>query len=219
MNFQHLRLTRRKSGDFMAKKKNSVEIEELEAGKSPGIFQKLFYWFLIPLMFLLAVVLVVAEISNVNVFEKARETASSLPFISSDETESNVAGGTASDVSGGKVLELQSEIMEKESQIADLQAQIATVNSEKEQMLIEQEKLAFELERLQRENESSSLEFDEIVKTYETMSAKKSAAAIAEMSDAEALRILSNLKTDTVAELFEKMDPQKVAHYTALMTE
>lgn len=82
MNFQHLRLTRRKSGDFMAKKNKNEQLEELEVEKSPGIFQKLFYWFLIPLMFLLAVVLVVAEISNVNVFEKARETASSLPFIS-----------------------------------------------------------------------------------------------------------------------------------------
>ena len=203
----------------MAKKKNNEQVEELEVQKSPGIFQKLFYWFLIPLMFLLAVVLVVAEISNVNVFEKAREAASSLPFISSDESNGDNNTSTGADVSGGKVVELQAEIMEKEAQIADLQAQITTANSEKEQMLIEQEKLAFELERLQRENESSSVEFDEVVKAYETMSAKKSAAAIAELPDAEALRILSNLKTDTVAELFEKMEPTKVAHYTTLMTE
>ena len=203
----------------MAKKKNNEQIEELDVEKSPGIFQKLFYWFLIPLMFLLAVVLVVAEISNVNVFEKARETASSLPFISSDESKSNTSSTAGGDVSGGKVVELQAEIMEKEAQIADLQAQITTANSEKEQMLIEQEKLAFELERLQREKESSSVEFEEVVKAYETMSAKKSAAAIAELPDAEALRILSNLKTDTVAKLFEKMEPAKVAHYTTLMTE
>ncbi|MBS7344552.1 MAG: hypothetical protein KIG60_02650 [Caryophanon sp.] len=203
----------------MAKNKKNEQIEELEVQKSPGIFQKLFYWFLIPLMFLLAVVLVVAEISNVNVFEKARETASSLPFISSDDTKDGTTSSNHTDVSGGKVLELQSEIMEKEAQIADLQAQITTANSEKEQMLIEQEKLAFELERLQREQESSSVEFEEVVKAYEAMSPKKSAAAIAQLPDAEALRILSNLKTATVAKLFEKMDPEKVAHYTTLMTE
>lgn len=198
----------------MAKQKNIELADETEVEKSPSFFQKLFYWFLIPLMFLLAVTLVVAEISGVNVFEKAREATTSLPFISSDEKNE-----TETQVAGNKVVELQSEVMEKEAQIAELQSQMTTVNAEKEQLLIEQEKLMYEIEELKRGQNSSMMEFEEVLTTYEKMSPKKIAAAIVQLNDAEAIRILSNLKTDTVAKVFEKMEPEKVAHYTSLMTE
>lgn len=198
----------------MAKITQSVTSEVTEVDQSPSFFQKLFYWFLIPLMFLVAVVLVVAQISGVNVFEKARETANVLPFVSSEQQSTS-----ESQAAGEKVVELQAEIMEKETQIAELQTQLSGVSSENEQLLIEQEKLLYEIETLKRENNASELEFQEVLTTYEKMSPKKIAAAVVQLNDAEALRILSNLKTDTVAKVFEKMEPERVAHYTSLMTE
>ena len=51
------------------------------------------------------------------------------------------------------------------------------------------------------------------------MSAKTSAPVIVKMSDAEALRILTSLKPETVAKIFEKMLPEDAAKYTELMSK
>ena len=39
------------------------------------------------------------------------------------------------------------------------------------------------------------------------------------MSDAEALRIISSLKPDTLAAIFEKMTPEDAARYTELLSQ
>lgn len=62
--------------------KEQLKIEEMKEEKSPGIFQKLFYLVLIPLLFVVAILLVIASFTNFNVFEKASELTNSLPFAS-----------------------------------------------------------------------------------------------------------------------------------------
>ena len=76
-------------------------------------------------------------------------------------------------------------------------------------LLIEQERLLDEIDTLQREQISTKREYAEIVSTFEKMSAKTSAPVIAKMSDAEALRILTSLKPETVAKIFEKMTTRR----------
>ena len=58
----------------------------------------------------------------------------------------------------------------------------------------------------------------DIVKTYETISAKKAAPILSQMSETEALQILTNLKSDRLAEIMEKMEPEDAARYTELLT-
>nr|WP_281064436.1 hypothetical protein [Cytobacillus eiseniae] len=60
--------------------------------------------------------------------------------------------------------------------------------------------------------------FKDIVKTYETISAKKAAPILAQMTEEEAIQILTNLKSDTLAAIMEKMEPEDAARYTELLT-
>ncbi|MDX1771281.1 MAG: hypothetical protein R3328_07115 [Planococcaceae bacterium] len=51
------------------------------------------------------------------------------------------------------------------------------------------------------------------------MSSKSAAPVLNNMSDAEALRILTNLKPDILAGILEKMTPEQAAKYTELMSK
>lgn len=220
MSFQRLRTTRGKSGDFVAKKikeKLKVQVDELQAEeqKPAGFFKKLFYLFIIPLMFAIAILLGVTTLTEVNVFKMVDEAVEKIPFINSNDKEVD----ENSSLNEQKVVELQAEIQEKEIQITQLQDQIDSSALEKEELLAEQERLQFEIEKLKRNQEESQKDFNEILSTFEKMSAKKAAPILVQMSDAEALRIMSNMKPDTLSELFSKMSPVDAARYTELLSQ
>ena len=214
MRFLPLRTTRKKLGDVMAKndveKIKEVELEE----KKPGFFQKLFFYFLIPITFTVAVVLIITYFTNTNVFQIADSVKDKIPFLSSEgETVENTS------LNEEKVVSLQAEIQEKEAEITQLQTEIESATSSNEELLLEQERLLNEIEQLKRAQEETQLEFKEILKTYETMSAKKAAAILTEMSESEALRIMSSMKSNTLTAIFEKMEPADAARYTELLAE
>ncbi|MFF5993316.1 hypothetical protein AAGS61_01020 [Lysinibacillus sp. KU-BSD001] len=196
--------------------KNDVEkIEEVEVQeKNPGFFQKLFFWFLIPLVFALAIFLIIAHFTNTNVFQIADSMKDKIPFISSkEEIVENPS------LNEEKIVTLQAEIQEKEAEIVQLQSEIESATATNEELLIEQERLLAEIEQLKRVQEEAALEFKEILKTYENMSAKKAAPILTQMSESEALRIMSNMKSDTLMAIFEKMDPADAARFTELLSQ
>ena len=196
----------------MAKK----EVEKIEGmeGESPGFFQKLFFWFLIPLMFALAVFLIIATFTNTNVFEMVDGVKEKVPFFSSeDEVVENTA------LNEEKVVTLEAEIQEKEAEIAQLQEEINAAAETNEQLEAEQARLLQEIELLKSAQEETQLEFEEILKTFESMSAKTAAPILTEMDDTKALRIMSSMKSDTLAAIFGKMNPADAARYTELLSE
>ena len=196
----------------MAKK----EVEKIEGmeGESPGFFQKLFFWFLIPLMFALAVFLIIATFTNTNVFEMVDGVKEKVPFFSSeDEAVENTA------LNEEKVVTLEAEIQEKEAEIAQLQKEIDAAAETNGQLEAEQARLLQEIELLKSAQEETQLEFEEILKTFESMSAKTAAPILTEMDDTKALRIMSSMKSDTLAAIFGKMNPADAARYTELLSE
>jgi flagellar protein FlbB len=216
MNFRHLRITRGKLGDCMAKKDvntNNPQMEK-EEGKEAGFFKKLIFLFLIPLLFAVAIVLIVAYFTNTNIFQMVDNVSNKLPFTDSEE---EIIENSA--LNDEKVVVLQAEIQQKEAEIEQLQTEISSAASEKEALLAEQERLQFEIEKLQRDQVQSQKEFAEILTAFEKMSAKKAAPILIEMSDTEALRIMSNMKPDTLSEIFTKMTPSDAARYTELLAQ
>lgn len=196
-------------------KKEVEKIEGMEGEReSPSFFQKLFFWFLIPLMFALAVFLIIATFTNTNVFKMVDGVKEKVPFLSStDEPVENTA------LNDEKVVTLEAEIQEKEAEIAQLQEEIDAAAETNGQLEAEQARLLQEIELLKRSQEETQLEFKEILKTFESMSAKTAAPILTEMDDTEALRIMSSMKSDTLAAIFGKMSPADAARYTELLSE
>ena len=221
MSFQPLRITRGKSGDFVAKKiKENVELQKegtVVGEKSPGFFKKFFYLFLIPLMFIVAIALILATVTEFNVFKMADDAIEKIPFVGSSDDEKVVVENSS--LNEQKVVELQAEIQEKELQITELQSQMDSSAIEKDELLTEQERLLFEIEKLKRNQEETQKEFNEILSTFEKMSAKKAAPILVQMSDTESLRIMSNMKPDTLSAIFTKMSPADAARYTELLSQ
>lgn len=198
----------------MAKRNKSDKSIQQVKDDSKGISKmKMFlYWFIIPFLFALALLLIVAQIANINVFEKVKE-------ITSSDQAQTVTKDIQSERLETRVVSLQAEIQEKEAQIDKLQTEIDNSAKSNEALLLEQQRLLDEIETLKRDQTSTKQEYAEIVSTFEKMSAKAAAPVITKMSDAEALRILTSLKPDTVAKIYEKMTPEDAAKYTELMTK
>lgn len=201
---------------MVKKAKQTEQITNVEQEGKSGSFQKLLLWVLIPLLFTTALVLIIAKFADVNVFYKAKELSGNLPFITEKKVEDPVMGDL---ILEERVVTMQAEIQEKEAQLFKVQQDLDKSANENEKLLIEQEKLLDEIAVLVRNKDDSKRDFNEIVTTFEQMSAKSSAPVITKMSDAEAMRILTNLKSDTLAAIFEKMTPEDAAKYTTMMTK
>ncbi|MET1014793.1 MAG: hypothetical protein ABWX61_09865 [Paenisporosarcina sp.] len=190
-------------------KQGTIAVES----EKTGFLKKLFMLFFIPVLFGLAVILVIAQLTNINIFESVNK-------LTNDGSEENsVSVEQEQLVFKEKVVTLQAQIQEKEAQIVQLQTELDSSASEKESLLIEQERLLEEIQLLQRQKDDTKLDFDEIVATFEQMSSKSAAPVLNNMSDAEALRILTNLKPDILAGILEKMTPEQAAKYTELMSK
>ncbi|WP_158232101.1 MotE family protein [Sporosarcina sp. P20a] len=199
------------------KKKRVVgESVDRQSKKSIGFFQILLAWIIIPLMFTTAVVLIIAKVADVNVFDQAKEWTSKVPFIEQKATDEKVEGDL---ILEERVISLQAEIQEKEAQLFEVQDELTQVKDSNETLEIEKEKLNEEIEKLKLAQSESTRDFKEIVTTYEQMSAKSSAPVITKMGDAEAVQILSSLKPATLASILEKMSPEDAAKYTSMLTK
>ncbi len=196
--------------------KNTVETNN---EKKSSVFQVITLTIIVPVLFTLAIVLIIAKVADVNVFDKAKEWTASIPFIGDDKQTADKENNSDDLVLEDRVVTLQAEVKEKEAQLFKLQDDLTKSSEEKEQLLIEQEKLVDEIAVLMRDKDDSKKEFKEIVTTFEKMSPKSSAPVLMKMSDAEAIKVLTNLKSDTLAAVLEKMPAENAAKYTTMMTK
>ncbi|KGR80354.1 MotE family protein [Ureibacillus manganicus] len=193
--------------------KPTIENKNMDDVKSPNFFQKFFYLVLIPLLFAIAVLLVIASFTGTNVFEKAKELTENLPFVSSQEDAK-----VQEPINSEKIVELQAEIAEKEAQISQLQTQLEVANGKNEEAKILQEELEYEIQKLKNNQTAAQKEITEIITAFEKMSAKEAAPILVEMNLNEALKILMQLKPDKLSDILSKMNPQDAAKFTEHLT-
>lgn len=224
MKFRKLHFITREYGEVMAKKpvaskkprkKQSVmdPNEQNSEPKGPGKLQKLFFWVIIPVLFALAVGLIVAEVTGTNVFEKAK----TLVGKNSDQTEQTTEQSIED--YNKEIVKLQAQVKEKEALVTKLQSQIDANKTDTSKLEVEKKRLEKEVKKLQDGKADNKTDSTLLTKTYEQMAPKSAAAAISAMKNEEALSILNNLKPATLAPILEKMTPEKAAYYTEAMSK
>lgn len=178
-----------------------------------------FHWFLfvvaIPSLFAIVIALVVLSFAGVNVFQTANDLGVKIPFISDmvkkekqpsvEEFEKNI-------------ISLEAEINDREAKMEQLEAKIESKDMQVERMELEKTQLEAQIEELTAIQQENKRAFKDIVKTYETMSAKSAAPIIVKMEDDEALKILTNIKADSLAAIMEKLSAEDAAKFTELLT-
>src|SRR5690554_7497524 len=110
----------------MNKEISNVKPVSEEEEKAPGIFQKIFYIIIIPLLFVIALLLIVAQFSGTNVFEKVTE------WIPKAETETPTEETFQHQ---SKIVALEADIQEKEAQLLELQQELDEALLENQQQI------------------------------------------------------------------------------------
>ncbi|MGP7817503.1 MotE family protein [Niallia sp. 01092] len=186
-----------------------------EKKKTFNFFQRFLLVFVIPTVFAIVVLLLLMIYSGADVLEKGKELANNLPFLSSEKASSEEKAIDQSK----KIHELENKLSDQNKEISKLQSELDNKMKQVGTLQLDKEKLQNKMEALQKDQEQTEQAFNEIVKTYETMSAKSSAAILAKMNEQEGLKILAALKPATLAPILEKMDPQKASQYTELLSK
>lgn len=195
------------------KKQPTVPTEEIQVTKEPGKLQKLFVWVIIPLLFALAMGMIVAEITGTNVFEKAKT------IVGSDSAADNDKASEKSvDAYNKQIVDLKAQVKEQEALAAKLQSQLDSNKSDAAKADVEKKRLEKEIQKLQKTKADTATDTTTVTKTYEQMAPKAAAGAIAVMNEEEALKILRNLKPATLAPILEKMTPEDAAKLTEALS-
>lgn len=196
------------------------QFEKDEETKKTSKLQWFLFVVFIPLLFTISIVLLILTFSGINVFEQGKKYAAQLPFISQwiEGTEENEKKKLQE-----QLIELKATIVEKEKQLKKANDAIKEKEAEIDALKQEIARLQAEKEQVQETTTPSTEQTDatrvDVVKMYETMSPKKAAEIIPQMSDQEAVNLLSKLKADKVAAILEKMDAQNAAKYTSLLAK
>lgn len=176
-------------------------------------------WFLfviaIPALFAIVIALVVLSFAGINVFQTASELSAKIPFVSELVKEEKQQSDEEYEKN---IIDLEAEIQDREAKMEQLEAKIESKDDEVKRMELEKSQLEAQIEELLAIQEENKRAFKDIVKTYETMSAKKAAPIIAEMKNEEALKILTNIKAESLAAIMEKLPAEDAAKYTELLT-
>lgn len=189
--------------------KTSPEIKEKKE-KKIGIFQ----WFLfalIPILVIIAATLIISMIAGVNVFDKAKEVGSKIPIVSEmigDSPEEEMNNFEE------KIVVLEGTVRDREAFISQLEAKLEVQEETMQELQVAKEEAERALEEVALLQDENKRAFKDIVRTYETMSAKKAAPILTEMNESDALQILANIKADALAKILETMLPEKAARFT-----
>ncbi|MDP4156101.1 MAG: hypothetical protein Q8929_10740 [Bacillota bacterium] len=195
-------------------KKIGKEIETVEETKAKP-FQKFLLLVLIPLLIVITLGLIIATATGVNVFEKAKSYTAKIPIVGSLAQKENISNIKNIEKN---VNELQNQLNDRNSEITQLQEKLDSKDTELQKAKLDNSQLQQDIKDLNAAQKESKRALKDIVSTYETMSPKKSAPIIAKMADAEALKILTNVKPEVLAAIMENMDPTQAARFTVLMT-
>ncbi|WP_203362307.1 MotE family protein [Bacillus sp. REN10] len=211
----------------MARKKKKEKAEQ-ETESKTSKFQWLLFAIVIPLLFAVTVSLIVMTVAGVNIFDKAKELGGSVPGVSSMiDSESS----KDSKVAKSRLVSLQAEVEEQKAEIEKLQKKLDASDKEIEKLLTEKDRLEVELEQQQKQQEgsrdgqpgdkskSNDKDGNPLIDTYESMAPKNVANIIVNLSDAEAVNIISAMSTDKQAKILEKLPPEKAAKYTKMLAQ
>jgi flagellar motility protein MotE (MotC chaperone) len=192
-----------------------AKVIEEEKKDSHNRFQRFIFIIVIPLLFAITFALVIMTFMGINIFEKAQSLGSDIPFLAkvipSDDEENRKQLQE-------RIISLNASMEDQEAKIADLQSEMDKKDSDNEQLQATIQQQNEEMNELRQIGEDNKRAFKEVVNTFEAMSAKSAAPVLMNMEDEEAMKILSTIKPDTLADILEKMPPKDAARYTSLLS-
>ncbi|WP_082190982.1 MotE family protein [Peribacillus loiseleuriae] len=186
------------------------ETKHVESNK----FQVILFTVLIFLLLTLLVLVIYLSFTGTNI----KAISEKVPFVSQlfDRGDENKQEHSTVKFQE-KINNLEAEMSDRQEKIKKLESLIDSRDKTIERTELKKQQLEMEIEELRAEQEITKRAFQDIIKTYETISPKKAAPIFSKMGDEEALKILSSIKTDKLAAILEQMTPDDAARFTKLL--
>jgi len=187
-------------------------MEQVESKKYTR-FEWFIYIIFFPLVFALALSLILLPLLGYNVFDTAKTMLNSIPYV-----ERLIPDNQVTKQVNSKDL-IYNEVINKEKEIEQLKIEI-------EQKKQEIEKLQNELTNVKKANETKKQseaerikEIQTLAQMYSTMDPKKAATILAELTTEEILLIMNNMSLDKRMLILQNMPPAKAAEISVLLKD
>ncbi|MGN1400554.1 MAG: MotE family protein [Bacillus sp. (in: firmicutes)] len=195
----------------MAKHKKNYKVT---IGDKRGSGLKWLMFGVLAILFSIFSLVFVLSVSGVNLFSWAKEKGPDIPFVSGIVREEE----RKADETDLVLIELEAEVLDQSAQIEKLHEEAEEHKKEMQNAAIEKQRLEQQIQELQAVQDEDKKQFKEIIKTYESMTPNKAAAIFSSSEEKDAVKILANLKPDKLADVLEKMEPEKAALFTKRLT-
>ncbi|MFD2704805.1 MotE family protein [Salibacterium lacus] len=159
----------------------------------------------IPVVFALIIGVVLLSFLGVNVADMGRSMINEVPGISMEAEETETTAGESAPQADPE------ELAAKEEEIASLEQQLEAKNTEIQELEQEMEAMQVEQQTENSEQEQDNSGLQETAQVYESMGASAAASILAEMSDQEVVRHLSETGTEMRADILAEMEPQRAS--------
>ncbi|MCM3441097.1 MotE family protein [Metabacillus halosaccharovorans] len=194
-----------------------METEKQEYSK----LQWFFFVIFIPVVFTLTLVLIILSVAGFDVIGKAKSTITSIPVVENlinkekeNPDESAIAVKEKETQEENKKLE--KTIEEQATMISALESDVGAKEKEVQKLTQEISSLEKQIEEIAKAGEESQSR--DIGKLYDNMSSKKAAEIIPNLSQDDALLILSSLDDKQVADILSKMSVEDAVKFTDLLS-
>lgn len=206
---------------------NTTETES----PSSGFFEKFLIWFLIPIVFTIALLFVLFYILDVDITKKVQSTLHNIPVIGK-VIPAPAGEGEATDTTED-VMTPEKVAAQKDEEIVNLKAQIAELESKSQQSgqasiskdqevqaLQDQIKSLEEQLKLKAKTEEEyNQQVQELANVYSKMNPSKAAPIMENLTMQESVLVMSMMKTDDRVKVLEKMNPKKAAEISIALKD
>ncbi|TKD70548.1 MotE family protein [Pseudalkalibacillus hwajinpoensis] len=176
--------------------------------------ERIIHGFLLPLAFMATVLAVVLPFLGYDLIGMATSISEKpIAYVG------DAISAEASDDKENELAELQQELANKDSEITSMKKQLDEQEIEIEQKQAELESLTEEMKQELADKEERNKKLQELAKTYEGMSASKSASILEKLTLNEAALLLDNMGSTEQAAVLGKMNSSIAADLTIALRD
>lgn len=189
---------------------------EIERGST--LFEKLFYFFLLPVAFFFVLSVIVIFFLGERVTQPMMNIGQQIPIVSGWLQEEEVM--EEEDILEQLEQDLQQSMADATSQEREIQRLLTELESTREEadLLRQQvESQIIEEEQFAELEEERQIRYQELARLYTQMSASRAAAILEELTRHESALIIRHMGVDDQAQMLARMEPQVASEITVIL--
>lgn len=192
--------------------------EDMEKSELTG-WERFLYWFMIPTVFSVVLVLVLLSLFDFNVSDQILKAVNKVPIVKNwvpdvkgeEKNEAEITSEQKVDTLNIELVDLKNQLAQKEEELRQNDSHAAAQEDSIKQLEAKIAELELVQEQQAISEESYKKRIRDISSTYAKMTPSKAAPIIENLTRMEQVLVLSEMKQEDRVKILEKMNPKKAA--------